>query len=109
MFAVDSHSDQPRAGPAEVGYCGVLELGVTVRAYDQQVSWVMADARVEMMHLKVRFAISFLKGEGAKLTLSVVEFAQKYPDPRRNDLAAARCAREYGWARLGFRLPGYAQ
>src|SRR5215471_14353091 len=69
----------------------------------------MADARIKVMYFKVRLAVSFLEGERTKLTLSIVQLAEKDPNPRRNDLVALRHAREHGWARLGLRPPRYAQ
>ena len=59
--AVSGYSNEPVPSPLKVGYLGVLELGVTVGTQYQQVSRVVAQVRVKVVHFKVGFAVPLLK------------------------------------------------
>ncbi len=49
-FAVDRYTDQPVTNPSEVRDHGMLQLRVAVRAEHEQVSRVMSDLRVKVVH-----------------------------------------------------------
>jgi hypothetical protein len=74
---IDCDTYQPDANPLEICDLCVLELSVAVWTEDEEIAWVMADFRVEMMYFKVRFAASFFEGERAKLALSFVQFSEE--------------------------------
>lgn len=71
-FPVDHHADQPAPDPLEIGYRRMLELSVTVRTDNEQVTWMMSDIRVKVMYFKIRFAVAFFESERTKLTLPIV-------------------------------------
>ncbi len=48
-LTIDHDADQPVTGPPEIAYHRMLELSVTIRADDQQVTWVMADLWIKVV------------------------------------------------------------
>ena len=108
-LTIDHHSNQPVARPLEIGYCRVLELSVTVRTEDQQVTWVMADFWVKMMDLKVRVAVPFLERERAKLTPPFMRFSKQNANSGGCTLVALSNTWKYSWSRLAWRLISNAQ
>jgi hypothetical protein len=94
-FAVDRHADQPVINPSEVRYRGMLELRVAVRADHEQISGVMSDLRVKVVHLKIWLTVPFLEGERAELTLPKMEFAKENANCRRYPLVAFSKAGTY--------------
>lgn len=108
-LTVDSDANEPVTSPPEVRYCRILELSVTVCTHDQQVTWVMADFRVKMVDLKVRFAVSFFESEGAKLTLPIMCFTKQNANSRGDALTAFGRTRRRAWTRAACRLLRNAQ
>ena len=87
----------------------MLELGMAVWAYDQEVRWVVADARVEVMNFEVRLAVPLFECEGTKLTLPIVQFAEENPNPRWYYLVTLADAWKDDWTRLRLRPSGDVQ
>jgi hypothetical protein len=76
----------------------MLELSMAVCTEDQKVGWVMAHGWVQMVYLKIWFAVSFFKGEGTELTLAIMQFAKQNTDCRGRALMALGQAGKYSWA-----------
>ena len=81
-LAIDRHADQPVPGPPEVGYRGMFELGVAVRAQDEEITWVEAHLWVEMMYFEIRLAVPLFESERTELTSPVVEFSEQNANSR---------------------------
>jgi hypothetical protein len=96
-LAVNRHTNQPVIDPSEVRYGGMLELRVAVRAEHEQVSRVMSDVGVKVVHLKIRLTVRFLEGEGAELTPPIMQLAKENANSRRYSLVTFCGARTYLW------------
>ena len=98
-FTVDRHANEPVTSPSEICHSRMLELSVTIWTYHQQIVWVMADFWIEMVYLKVWFAISFFERERAELTLTIVHFSKQNADTGGYTLVALgrtqKCARAW--------------
>ena len=109
MLTIDCHANQPATRPTKVGHGRMLELCVTVRAYNEQIRWVMTDVRIEMVDLKVRLSITLFEGKGTKLALAVMQLSKKDTNCRRNDLVPLDSERKDGWTRPRNRTARYPQ
>jgi len=78
----------------------MLELSVAIGANHEEVIWVVAHPWIKMMYLKVRFAVSLVEGEGAKLTFAIVQFSKQDADARRYALVALGGIQKHARARL---------
>ena len=76
----------------------MLELSMTVRTDDQEVSWVMANLWVKMVYFKVRLAVPFVESEATKLALPNMHLTEKNTNSRRHALVALGGSRNYSWA-----------
>jgi hypothetical protein len=66
----------------------------------------MAQLRINMVYLEVRFAVPLIEGEGAKLAFSFMHFSKQNPNGGRNTLMPLCCARRYPGTRSTLRLLG---
>jgi hypothetical protein len=99
-FTIDRHTNKPITGPTEIGYCRMLKLSVAIRTNHQQVIGVMADPWIEMVYLKVWFAVSFFESEGANLTPAIMQLSKQDADARGYALVALGSIEKYAWTRL---------
>jgi hypothetical protein len=99
-FAIDPPADEPVTSPPEIGYRSMLELGVAVWAEDQEITWVVADLRVEMMYFEIRFAVPFFKSERTDLTFPVVQFSEQNANSRGCTLVALGRTWKHPWTWL---------
>ena len=99
-LAIDRDANQPSVRPTKVGYGRMFELRVTIRAYDKEIRRVVADAWVEVVHLKIRFSVTLFEGERTKLAPATMQLAKKDANPGRNDAAPFGHGRKDSWTRL---------
>ena len=97
-FSIDGHANQPITRPLKIGYYRMLELSMTVRTDDQEVSWVMANLWVKMVYFKVRLAVPFFESEATKLALSIIHLPEQNANSRGHTLVAVGATRNYSWA-----------
>ena len=70
---------------------------------------MVANPRIEVVYLEVRFAVSFFEGERANLTLAIVQFPKQDADARGHALVALRRVKKYPWTRLARCIVSNAQ
>jgi len=61
---------------------------------------MVTDRRVEVVNLKIWFAVAFFKRKGAELASPLVKFPEQNSDRRTNRFASNSQARHYDWAGL---------
>jgi hypothetical protein len=100
MLAIDCDANHPSVSPTKISHGRMFELRVAIRAQDKEIHRVVADARIEVVNLKIRLSITLFEGERTELTLSIVQLAKKDTNPGRNDAASLGHGRKDGWTRL---------
>lgn len=81
-FATDGETDEPSVPPPKVSDNRVLQFCMAVRTQDQEVHWVGANIRIEVMYFEVRLAVSLPKCEVADLATTIVKGPKQNPKRR---------------------------
>jgi hypothetical protein len=77
LFSIDDYSDNPPLLIALHGNLSVFHLGMAVGAKHQQILGMVSCFGVNMVHLKIRLAISFAESEATNLAAPSVNHLQK--------------------------------